>query len=352
MDDFSDLSVNSAQKANTQIVLFTMCLGVLIAQLDTSVVNLAIRHIGQDLGVGIRKLQWVVDAYNLVYASLLLTGGTLGDLFGRRRVFAVGISIFTIGSLVCGLAPDAIILIAGRAITGLGAALLLPTSLSILAVSYPDPKERGRAIGVWASCNGLAFALGPTLGGWIVDVWGWRAIFLMIVPVSAFALVLAVRRVPESAHPEGRRLDLVGQSLAILFLAALTLGAIEGAHWGWGSVATLVCATVCVAALALFILIEARTEGALVPIALFFRKGLSASISVAALMTFGMYALLFLTPLYLQEMRGATTLIAGVELLPMSLTFLVVSRRSGPLVARYGSRAVMTSGMALMAWAC
>src|SRR6185437_9874882 len=149
----------------TTLILLTMSLGVLIAQIDTSVVNLAVKEIGASLNAGVTALQWVVDAYNLVYASLLLTAGTLADLYGRRRIFALGIALFTLGSLVCGLAPNAIVLVAGRAVAGLGAALEVPTSLAILAVAYPGAKQRAQALGIWASCNGLAFIIGPTLGG-------------------------------------------------------------------------------------------------------------------------------------------------------------------------------------------
>src|SRR5580704_3149463 len=168
-------SVRTHSAHSTSLILLTMSLGVLIAQVDTSVVNLALKAIGADLGSGVTALQWVVDAYNLVYASLLLTAGTLADLYGRRRIFILGIALFTAGSLVCGLAPNAIILVAGRAIAGLGAALEVPTSLAILTIAYPDTKERTQALGLWASCNGLAFIIGPTVGGALVDAVGWRS---------------------------------------------------------------------------------------------------------------------------------------------------------------------------------
>src|SRR5262249_40950847 len=159
-------------KQGTAVILMTMSLGVLIAQIDTSVVNLAVKEIGASLGAGVTALQWVVDAYNLVYASLLLTAGTLADLYGRRRIFALGIALFTLGSLICGLAPNATVLVAGRAVAGLGAALEVPTSLAILTIAYPDSRERTRALGLWASCNGLAFIIGPTIGGVLVDAVG------------------------------------------------------------------------------------------------------------------------------------------------------------------------------------
>src|SRR5580658_6845922 len=172
-------STRSRFAQGSTLILLTMSLGVLVAQIDTSVVNLAVKQIGAKLAAGVTELQWVVDAYNLVYASLLLTAGTLADLFGRRRMFALGIALFTLGSLVCGLAPNATVLVAGRAIAGLGAAFEVPTSLAILTVAYPDSKERTKALGLWASCNGLAFVIGPTLGGVLVDAAGWRSIFLL-----------------------------------------------------------------------------------------------------------------------------------------------------------------------------
>jgi len=183
---------NRTSRQRVAAILFTTSLGVFIAQLDSQVVNLAIKAIGSDLNAGINALQWVLDSYNLLYATLLLTGGTLGDLYGRTRIFTIGIGLIVLGSIVCAAAPNSAILIAGRAITGVGAALEVPTSLAILTVAYSDDKERARAIGIWASCNGLALAAGPTVGGLLVDAAGWRSIFILVVPVSVLAMVLAM----------------------------------------------------------------------------------------------------------------------------------------------------------------
>ncbi len=328
-------------------ILLTMSLGVLIAQIDTSVVNLAVAQIGARLDAGVGALQWIVDAYNLVYASLLLTAGTLADLYGRRRIFALGIALFTFGSLICGLAPNAAVLIAGRAVAGLGAALEVPTSLAILTVAYPDTKERTQALGLWASCNGIAFVVGPTLGGVLVDAAGWRSIFLLIIPLCAATLALTATSVPESKNPEDRGLDLPGQALAVAALGALSLAFIEGPRWGWTSGAGMSAFAGALVAAVLFLLRQAGT-GALVPFSMFKNRAFSASLSVAAGMTFGMYAMLFLTPLYLQAARGDSALIAGVELLPMSVTFVVVSQLSGKIANRFGPRLPMTLGMAMM----
>ncbi|MEJ0076452.1 MAG: MFS transporter [Alphaproteobacteria bacterium] len=327
------------------LVLLTMCLGVLVAQIDTSVVNLALNHINAYLEAGVSGLQWVIDAYNLTYAALLLTGGVLADLYGRRKIFALGIALFTIGSVICGLAPDVTTLIAGRAIAGLGAALEVPTTLAILTVTYPDPGERALPLGIWASCNGLAFIIGPTLGGVLVDHAGWRSIFLLIVPLCLLALALAWAAVRESSAPKGRHLDLPGQVFAVLTLGALSLAVIEGPRWGWASPWEIASVVVFAAALVAFLLIEARTPGAMMPLHLFRSRSLSASLAIAALMTFGMYAMLFLTPIYLQSVRGASAVSAGLLLLPMSLSFVIVAQLSGWLTNRIGPRLMLCGGM-------
>jgi EmrB/QacA subfamily drug resistance transporter len=340
----------SSQKSRQSLVLLTTCLGILIAQVDTSVVNLALAPIGEALSAPVSVLQWVIDAYNLVYASLLLTSGTLADLYGRRRIFALGIAVFTVGSLICGFAPNEVILIAGRAASGLGAALLVPTSLAILAVTYEDAAERAHAIGIWASCYGVALAIGPSLGGFLVHGAGWRSIFLMIVPFALVALGLTLRALPESSDPHGRQLDLPGQTLAIITLAALTLAAIEGPHWS--AVVTVACLAIALIAGTMFLIVEGRTEGALLPLSILKRRGLSVAMAVASLMTFGMYGMLFLVPLYLQQLRGASVIAAGLELLPLSVLYVIVSHRSGPLATKFGARAAMTGGMAAMGIGC
>jgi len=331
-----------------RLVLLATSLGVLLAQIDTSVVNLALKSIGADLHAGVSALQWVIDAYNLVYASLLLTGGTLGDLYGRRRIFVLGIALFTLGTLICALAPTPAILIGGRIVSGLGAAFALPMSLVLLTIAYPQREQRAHALGVWASCNGVAFVIGPTFGGWLVDAIGWRSIFYVTLPVCAAALLITYRAVGESAEPQGRRLDLPGQVLAVAGLAAFAVAAIEGSHWGWTSLPLLAVAAAAVVALALFVWVETRTPGPLLPLGFLRQPVFSAALAVAGLMTFGMYALLFIMPLYFQTVRGGSPFIAGLELLPMSVSFVIVSQLVGHLSNRFGPRIVMTAGMVCM----
>jgi EmrB/QacA subfamily drug resistance transporter len=338
----------SSRSPHPILVLVAMSLGVLIAQIDTSVVSLAVKKIGVDLGSGVSEMQWVIDGYNLVYASLLLTGGTLGDLYGRRRIFVTGVVLFTVGTIVCALAPNGATLIAGRAISGLGAALELPMSLVLLTLAYPEEKSRAHALGIWASCNGLAFIIGPTLGGFLVDSAGWRSIFYLILPVCAAALLITWAAVPESAEPRGRKLDLRGQALAIVTLGGLAFAAIEGSHWGWLSLPILSIAVVAVAAGVAFFVLEARLTGAMVPVELFRNRVFSSALSIAGLMTFGMYALLFLMPLYFQTIRGASAFTAGLQMLPMSVSFVVVSQLTGHMTNAVGPRVIMTGGMACM----
>ena len=339
---------NATAATRPRLVLLATSLGVLLAQIDTSVVNLALKSIGADLHAGVSALQWVIDAYNLVYAGLLMTGGTLGDLYGRRRVFVLGIALFTAGTLICALAPSTAILIGGRLVSGLGAAFALPMSLVLLTIAYPVREQRAHALGVWASCNGLAFIIGPTVGGWLVDSIGWRSIFYVTLPVCAAALMITFRAVGESAEPEGRRLDLPGQVLAIGCLAGFAFTAIEGSRWGWTSPVILALGAGAVVALALFVVVEARTPGPLLPLGFLRLPVFSASLAIAGFMTFGMYALLFIMPLYFQAVRGGSPFVAGLELLPMSVAFVIVSQLVGHVTNRFGPRLVMTAGMACM----
>ena len=196
------------------LTLFAMCFALFMAMLDNTVVNVALPRIQESLGAGVSGLQWVVDAYTLVFASLLLTGGTLGDLYGRKRLFMAGLIIFSLGSLLCGLSSSIGFLIASRALQGVGAAALIPSTLSIITHTFPDPRERAQAIGLWAGVSGLALALGPVVGGLLVDSLGWQSVFFLNVPVGIAGMIVAARYAPESKNPEGRTLDIRGQLLA------------------------------------------------------------------------------------------------------------------------------------------
>ncbi len=337
-----------AERTRPSLVLIATSLGVLFAQIDTSVVNLALKSIGADLHAGVSEMQWVINSYNLAYASLLLTAGTLGDLYGRRRIFVLGIVMFIVGTLLCALAPNAATLIGGRIVSGIGAAFEVPMSLVLLTLAFPDRNQRTHALGVWASCNALAFIIGPMIGGWLVDTVGWRSIFYVILPVCAAAVALTYAAIRESAEPNGRALDLPGQTLAIVGLAAFAFAAIEGPYWGWGSPLILLIVGIALTAFVLFVWVEARTPGPMLPLQFLRRQVFSAALAAAGLMTFGIYALLFVMPLYFQTMRGASPLTAGLELLPMPISFFVVSQLAGHLNRRLGPRVLMTVGMTCM----
>lgn len=326
-------------------MLWTLCLGVLMVQVDTSVANLAVHAIGVSLHASLRTLQWTIDGYNLVYASLLMSGGTLSDLFGRRRTLQVGVGLFTLGAAISGLAPSPGVLIAGRVISGIGAALVLPSTLALIRVIWTDPRERAHAIGVWAGMNGLAFAFGPPLGGFLISVAGWRSVFLLIIPFGLIMGWLAKRTLPEpvehvSTH---RRLDLPGQVLAGLGLAGLTLAVIERGHLA------AVSGTLGAISVLGFIWVERRAgDSAMIPLTLLRIRALTGAIAIAASMTFGMYGMLFLLPLIWLQSGALTVTHAGLALLPMSLAYLALSHKSGAMSHRFGTRPMMAGGMTLI----
>jgi MFS transporter, DHA2 family, methylenomycin A resistance protein len=326
--------------------LLTLCLAVLVAQIDTAVVNLGTHRIGAYFHASVDALQWVVDAYNLTYAVLLLTGGLLADLLGRRKIFIIGAAIFTAACLLAAFSPSVGVLIGARAVAGVGAALLIPASLAITRVIWIDARERGRALGIWAACNGLSLAIGPTLGGVLIEHFGWRSIFLVVVPVSLAAVALAPITLPESADPHGRSFDTRGQTLGAIGLGAVAFAAIE-AHSSVGS--ALIAGVVAIVCIASFILAERRVgSSALVPLELFSSKPFTAASIATTAMTFGMYGVIFVLPLLWQSIRGLSATAAGVALIPMALVFVVVSPFSGKLSERFGVRAVTAGGVAIV----
>jgi MFS transporter, DHA2 family, methylenomycin A resistance protein len=345
----SDTGSNSTARNRSNrrwLTLLTLSIAVLVAQVDTSVVNLAVRPIGNYFQAGVGALQWVVDSYNLIYAVLLLTGGLLADVYGRRRVFMAGAAVFTAASLLCAFAPSVPILIGGRALAGVGASLMVPASLAIIRVVWPNEKERGRALGIWAACNGLAFVIGPTLGGLLIDRFGWRSIFLVVVPLGLAALVLALPSIPQSSDPQDRQFDAPAQVLGALALGGLAVAAIES-H----GATVIAAAAFAVAALAaaLFIKVEAkRGAGALVPLDMFRAREFRGAVAATAGMTFGMDGVLFLLPLTWQSDGHLDPVSAGIALMPMALVFVIVSPFSGILTAKLGARVMTGGGVAVI----
>ena len=335
------------------ITLGIMCFSLFMVMLDSTVVNLALPTIQRKLGASLPELQWIVDAYVLLLASLLLTGGTLGDIFGRRKTFLGGLSLFTLGSLACALAPSIGILIASRAFQGIGAALMMPSTLSILTNTFPDLRERAQAIGMWAGVSGLALAVGPLIGGVMVDSLGWQSIFFINIPIGLIALTIALRFVPESAHREGRTLDLPGQALAIVGLAALTYAFIEANSYGWSSTRIVTLFAVAAVALAAFFVVESRSPSPMLQMRFFRNRTFAGANLLGLTISFGFFGIIFFLSLYFQNVQGYSPTRAGILSLPLTLGVMVSATLSGRIVGRVGARppisvGLLTTGASLM----
>jgi EmrB/QacA subfamily drug resistance transporter len=330
------------------IVLLTMCFALAMVMLDNTVVNVALPTLNQELGASISDLQWIVDGYVLAFASLLLTGGILGDRYGRKRIFLAGLAIFTVSSLACGLAGDSTQLIVARAVQGIGAALLMPGTLSILTVTFP-PQERAKAIGLWAGVSGLALALGPTLGGYMVEHLGWESVFFLNVPIGIMAFVVAVRTVRESRSDEARMLDIGGLVLGTGSLFAITYALIEANQLGWGD-PRIIGSLVVGALLGMsFLAWEHRTTHPMLPLAFFRIPAFTAGNVVAFSISLGMFATFFFLSLFMQSpfLRGYTAFETGLRFLPMTLMIVVTAPNAGRYASKHGSRAPMTYGLIL-----
>jgi EmrB/QacA subfamily drug resistance transporter len=328
------------------LVLLTMCFALFMAMLDNTVVNVALPTLTRELGAGVSELQWIVDGYALAFASLLLTGGTLGDSLGRKRIFLVGLVTFTLASLGSGLSASTAQLIAFRVAQGVGAALLMPGTLSILTVTFP-PQERAKAIGMWAGVSGVALALGPTLGGWIVEHFGWESVFFLNVPIGAAGLVVATRIVRESRSNVARRLDVPGLALGTAGLFGLTYGLIEANQRGWSDpliVGSLLAGAALVVALLLW---ERRADHPMLPLSFFRLRAFSAGAAVAFSISFGMFGTFFFLSLYMQLIRGYSAFSTGLRFLPLTGMIILVAPNAGRVAQRHGSRIPMTVGLTL-----
>nr|WP_239071494.1 MFS transporter [Amycolatopsis sp. SID8362] len=314
------------------------CLSLFIVGLDNTIVNLALPSIRHELGASVASLQWTIDAYTLVLASLLMLAGSTADRIGRRRTFQTGLALFSLGSLLCGVAPNVGTLIAFRALQAVGGSMLNPVALSIVTNVFTEPRERARAIGVWAGVVGLSMAVGPVVGGALVGWAGWRSIFWINVPVGVAAIVLTVVFVPESRSPHPRRLDPVGQLLVILLLASLTYAIIEGRGAGWTSPEIIGCFAVAAVALAILLPYERRRADPLLELR-FFRSVPFSGATLTAVTGFAaLSGFLFLNTLYLQDTRGFSALHAGLLTLPMAAVTAVCAPLSGRVVAARGPR--------------
>jgi EmrB/QacA subfamily drug resistance transporter len=324
-------------------VLVTTVLGSGLAMLDATVVNVAIRAVGQEFDASFAQLQWTLNAYTLTLASLILLGGSLGDRYGRRKVFVIGVVWFALASLLCGLAPDIETLIAARALQGVGGALLTPGSLAILSATF-DPRDRSAAIGAWSGLGGVAGAIGPFLGGWLVEAVSWRAVFLINLPLAALVVAVALRHVPETRDPEAvEHLDLPGTVLAATGLGVLTYALVASGEAG-ATLRTVGTGLVGLAALAAFGWVERRSPSPLVPLDLFRSRQFTAANAVTFLVYAALGTVFFLLVLYLQVVAGFSPLAAGAALLPTTAMMLLLSARMGRLAQRIGPRWPMTIG--------
>ncbi len=332
------------------LILAICCMSLLIVSLDVTVLNVALPSMRRELDASVAGMQWTIDAYTLVLASLLMLAGSTADRIGRRRVFAAGLVLFTAGSLLCSLAPTLEWLIAFRMVQAVGGSMLNPVAMSIITNTFTDPRERARAIGVWGAVVGISMAVGPLIGGLLVESVGWRSIFWINLPVGLLAFALTLRFVPESRAGHPRRPDPVGQLLVMTLLGSMTYGIIEAPSAGWSSPVILGCTALAVASLAGLLFHEPRRAEPLID-PRFFRSAPFSGATVIAISAFAaLSGFLFLNTLYLQDVRGLSALDAGLYMLPMALLTFLCAPLSGRLVGNRGPRpSLLIAGTAMAA---
>jgi DHA2 family methylenomycin A resistance protein-like MFS transporter len=332
-----------------RFALLATSLGFFIICLDVTVVNVALARMQQQLDLDSSALEWVVNAYTLTFASLLLSAGALADRFGGRRVFVAGFVAFTCASVACGMSAGAVTLIASRILQGAGAALCVPSSLALLGAAFPDASARAKAVSLWAGTAALAIGAGPVVGGVLIGLFDWPSIFLVNVPIGIAGIWLTLAYAPETARHAARRLDLAGQSLAVVTLAALTYAIVEGGRLGWTDGTVISGFAVSVLAGVAFIAVELRQTQPLLPLALFRNTVVNVSALTGLSLNFGYYGLMFAMSLFFQSVRHDTPLEAGVAFLPMTAVVSVANLVSGRLTTRFGFRVPMFYGQVLAA---
>ncbi|MFJ8979689.1 MFS transporter [Streptomyces sp. NPDC102282] len=334
-------------RSNRAVLLTVTCLGQFMVLLDNTIVGAALPDMQHRLHTQLTGLQWIVDAYVLLVAMLLLSGGVFADRFGRKRVYLTGVAVFTAASLVCSLAPSVGWLIVGRVLQGIGAAALAPASLALLAAAHPVPQERMKAIGMWAGFSGIGLAAGPVAGGVLTDAFGWPAIFLVNLPIGAVLLVVGLRHLGESRNPSAPAIDVPGTVLSVLTVGAVTYGLIEGGARGWTSPVILGSFAAAVILLAAFVAVESRRSAPMLPLGLFRQRLFTVSNTAMTVVGFALMGSSFFFSQFFVYVQGSSILRAGLQTLPLSLAMVIVSPYTGRLAARYGFRIVVTTGLAL-----
>ncbi|MFI5910574.1 DHA2 family efflux MFS transporter permease subunit [Dactylosporangium sp. NPDC051541] len=335
---------------NRWLALVAVALGTFMTYLDNNVVNVALPSIQSDLHLSISGLEWIASAYILVFAGLLLVGGRVADVFGMRRVFFLGLGIFTVASVAAGLAGSQEVLIGARALQGVGAALLTPTALALLTELFPDPKERGAAIGIWGGVGALALAIGPLTGGYLSQHASWGWIFLINAPIGLATAIIAAMSLPASSSKKANRsLDIPGLTTSALALFALTFALIEGESRGWTSGVILGSFALAAFAAIGFVVIELRTEHPMVDLNFFRLRVFSGGLATMGLWAFGVFGIYFFTAIFLQNVLGFSPTEAGSAFIPMALLMAVMATLAPRLEARFGAGPIVAAGMALMA---
>lgn len=335
------------------LTLAAMSLGYGVVQLDVTIVNTALNAIGASLGGGVAELQWVVSAYTIAFAAFILTAGALGDRIGAKRMFMAGFAIFTAASVACAVAPDAATLIAARCVQELAAAILVPNSLALLRHAYEDEKARGRAVGVWAAGASLALTAGPFVGGGLIALVGWRAIFLVNLPIGLAGLWLAWRFASETTRHQQHRLDLPGQVAAIAALGTLAGALIEGGALGWGNPFVIASFVLAAVFSVLFVWREARAPQPMLPLSLFRHRMFALTSLVGLLVNVAFYGLIFvLSLLYFQQVNGLSAFATGLAFVPMLGTVLPANLIAPHVAERIGAPATIALGAALSAAGC
>jgi EmrB/QacA subfamily drug resistance transporter len=325
-----------------------MCFALFMVMLDNTVVNVALPSIQRSFDASLSSLEWTINAYSLSFAVLLVTGGRLGDIFGRRKVFLIGVVVFAAASATIGFAPTEGWLVASRALQGVGAALMMPGTLSIITNTFP-PAERGKAIGTWAGVSAIALALGPLLGGWLTQDVSWRAIFFINVPVAAIAVAVTLFAAHESRDETAtREVDLPGIATLTIGLTALVLALVEANAWGWSSARIIGLFAVAVVGLSAFAFIERRSHAPIVDFSFFQSRSFLGANVVAFAISFGMFAVFFFLALYMQNILGYSPLETGVRFLPSTVVIMVAGPLSGRLADRVGPRTPLVIGLALV----